>query len=246
MPVEEKDLKTRVSEAWTAVKQIFKPAEPKQELDQPTLEKELEEFVKINGYDAEDPNFNIEDFQNKFIQYLKDKNYSFQGVAASLADAGFPNVEGGGKLPRNIRKISEKYNDYTSELSVFVDTTKMMPGLVCYTIKKVEPTKKKPWVTYKPTPRIITQIHDSGVNGGTIFFTYNHRFIESPLNKFRSVVSEDEVIYSPLTKEHAEYICTLLNAQSRILYREKMKQLADAVKQKTLGNVQQQVIQNQK
>ena len=67
MPVEEKNLKIRVSEAWSAVKQIFKPAEPQKELDQPTLEKELEEFVKINGYDVEDPNLDIEDFQNKFI-----------------------------------------------------------------------------------------------------------------------------------------------------------------------------------
>lgn len=231
---EEKDLKTRIKEVFVAVKQVFKPAEPKKELDQKTLESELTEFVKTNGYDTEDPDFDMNEFQNEFIQYLKDRNYSFAGVEARLMDPDSLNSAGKSNiLPKNIRKISEKYNDYASTVSVFVDTRKMMPGLVCYVITKVVPTKKKPWVTYKPTPRIITQVHDSGVNGGTIFFTYDHKFIESPLNGFRSVVSEDQVIYSPLTKEHADYVCTLLNAQSRILYRHKMKKLAIATKQNT-------------
>jgi hypothetical protein len=231
---EEKDLKTRIKEAFVAVKQVFKPAEPKKELDQKTLEKELEEFIKINDYNAEDPDFDMNEFQNHFMQYLKDKNYSFAGVEARLMDPDSLNSAGKSNiLPKNIRKISDEYNICISNVYAFEDTTQIKPGMVVYVVTKIDPNRKKPWVTYKPTPRIITQVHDSGVNGGTIFFTYDHNFIETPLNGFRSVVSEDHVIYSPLTRQHADYICTLLNAQSRILYRHKMKKLAIAAKQNT-------------
>lgn len=229
MPVEEKDLKTRVSEAWTAVKHIFKPEQATKTLDQETVEKELSEFVKINGYNANDPNFDIEDFQSKFIQFLKQKNYDFAGIDASLIPAEAAETEGGGALKalKNVRNLTEDLNDLTSELSVFVDTTKMLPGLVCYVIEKIAPTSKKPYVTYHPVPRVITQVHDSGVNGGTIFFTYNHKISRSQnFNGETSVVSEDEVIYSPLTKEHADYICKLLNIQSKQVYLKHMRELA--------------------
>ena len=128
---------------------------------------------------------------------------------------------------KKVRKVTEDLNDNVTELSVFLDTTKMMPGLVCYVIEKIAPTQKKPYVTYRPTPRVITSVHDSGVNGGTIFFTYNHKISKNQsFDGSYSVVSEDEVIYSPLTKEHADYICRLLNIQSRQVYIKKMREIA--------------------
>lgn len=245
---ETKDLKSRFKEVGTAIKHLFKPEQsepehPKKVLDQPTIEKELSEFVKINGYDANDPNFDIENFQNEFIKFLKAKNYDFAGVEASLMPSESAEIEGGGILQvlKKTRRVSENLNDLTKELSVFVDTTKMMPGLVCYVIEKIAPTSKKPYVTYRPVPRVITQVHDSGVNGGTIFFTYNHKV--STLQNFNGasyIVSEDEVIYSPLTKEHADYICTLLNIQSKQVYTKYLKEKAKQEKLK-LASAKQQI-----
>lgn len=245
---ETKDLKSRLHEVGTALKNLFKPEQsktdqskpeqskpdqskpehPKKALDQATVETELAEFVKINGYDASDPNFDIEKFQNEFIAFLKAKNYDFAGVEASLVPGDFAENTGRATLQalRNVRKVTEDLNDLPQELSVFADTTKMMPGLVCYVIGKIAPTAKKPYVTYRPVPRVITQVHDSGVNGGTIFFTYNHKI--STLQNFNGVsyvVSEDEVIYSPLTKEHADYICKLLNIQSKQVYTKYLKEM---------------------
>ena len=95
------------------------------------------------------------------------------------------------------------------------------------------PTRTKPFVTYRPSPRIITQIHDNGVKGGTIFLTYEHKFVQhmnfnNTEKGYGQVISETEVLYSPLTKEQADYICNLLNAQSKILYKQKMKEIVKA------------------
>ncbi len=235
---ETNDTKSRWKDVFIALKHLFKTPEEKKKLDQATVEKELAEFTKINGYDVDDPDFDIEGFKNKFIEYLKNKNYDFAGVNASLIPVD-DSEKTDGELVINslkkVRKVTENLNDNVRALSVFVDTRKMMPGLVCYVIEKVVPTQKKPYVTYRPTPRVITQVHDSGVNGGTIFFTYNHKIATNQsFNGISYTVSENEVIYSPLTKEHADYICRLLNIQSKQVYVKHMKEMA---KKKQLQHV---------
>lgn len=223
----ENNFKSRLKELGVAFKNWFKPA--KTPLTQAMLEQEMTLFVQEKGYDPNDPDIDIVEFQNEFIKYLKAKNYDFEGVEAELVpNENSAEIEGGGALKAlsKVRKVSENLNDLTPQLSVFLDTRKMMPGLICYVIEKIEPTNKKPYVTYRPTPRVITSVHDSGVNGGTIFFTYNHKLTKSQtFNGSYSVVAEDEVIYSPLTKEHADYICRLLNIQSKQFYVKKMNEL---------------------
>ena len=58
-------------------------------------------------------------------------------------------------------------------------------------------------------------------------------------------MSEDEVIYSPLTKEHADYICLLLNIQSKQVYTKYLKEKAKQEKQK-LAMQQQKTLQHVK
>ncbi len=252
----EKDLKSRWKDVLIALKHLFKysdtvdtaavNATPKKILDQATVEQELNNFVKIKGYSANDPNFDIENFQAEFTQYLKEQNYTFEAIDASLIPSEDSQEKGILESLKKIRKVTEDLNDNVTELSVFVDTTKMMPGLVCYVIEKVAPTQKKPYVTYRPTPRVITQVHDSGVNGGTIFFTYNHKIAKNQsFNGISYTVSEDEVIYSPLTKEHADYICLLLNIQSKQVYTKYLKEKAKQEKQK-LAMQQQKTLQHVK
>ena len=253
---ETKDFKSRWKDVLIALKHLFKYSDtvdtaavntaPKKILDQATVEQELSNFVKIKGYSANDPNFDIENFQAEFTQYLKEQNYTFEAIDASLIPSEDSKEEDVLKSLKNVRKVTECLNDNVTELSVFVDTTKMMPGLVCYTIEKIAPTQKKPYVTYRPVPRVITQIHDSGVNGGTIFFTYNHRISTSQnFNGATNVVSEDEVVYSPLTKEHADYICKLLNIQSRQVYTKYLKEKAKQ-EQLKLQNQKTKMIQHTK
>ena len=241
----EKDLKTRLKEVLIALRHVFKKQKV---LDQATLDKEAEIFAKMSGYGPENPITDIEEFKSKLIKYLQDKDYHFEGMSVTGV-----NVDENGneedmpiKLPKNLRTINENLNKLAKELTVFVDTTNMGPGLVCHTIEKIDPTPQKPYVTYKSTPRVITQVHDSGVNGGTIFFSYKHKFIKSdPLKNDYNVISEDEIIYSPLTKQQAVYICDLLNLQSKLLYEEKLKEIAKQNKLK-LQNAQQNVIQRTK
>ena len=133
----------------------------------------------------------------------------------------------------NIQKISENLNDMNWGFDMYIDTTKLAPGIVIYVISSQPPTPQRPWTVYKYEPRVITSIHDSGVNGGTVFFTYSHSFVQqlsfskSKDNDGFQVVSNEDSIYSPLTKGHAQFICAELNSQSRSLYQshlEKMKQ----------------------
>ena len=200
----------------------------KKQLNQKNLQKELEKFVKDNGISSE--NLDSEKFKSNFMRYLRDNNYDCEGMEMqtnieNLEDA---NEESGEqkKLPRNIQKISEDLNDCINGMEIFSHTLNMTPGLVCYTIEKIAPNDKKPYVTYRPTPRVITQVHKNGVNGGTIFLTYSHKLTKSSDfngQKTARVVSEDEALYTPLTKEHALYVCKILNAQSRIFYMQQIK-----------------------
>lgn len=206
-------------------------------LDQETVQKEWEEFAKSRGYD--DPSkldVDLEKLQDDFVQYLKDKGY---GLADKIAKVSYVDSTGRIKssekfdMSKKIPYISERLNYNIGKLCVFLDTTKMSPGLVCYTIEKIEPTASRPWVKYVPAARIIAQIHDSGVNGGTVFLSYKHKVVHAgQFEKKHQIVSEDDVFYSPLTKEHALYVCKLLNVQSKNEYIKEKKRLIKEAKQK--------------
>lgn len=128
-----------------------------------------------------------------------------------------------------VRKISERLNSNLKGLTVFLDTREILPGMVVYVVDKVPPTDTVPYITYKPAPRIITEVQDNGVNNGTVFLTYAPKVVtvgtyHSKQHNKPQVTSEMNVIYSPLTKEHAEYVCKLLNAQSKQTYMEVQRQ----------------------
>jgi len=149
-----------------------------------------------------------------------------------------------------VTKLSEELNNarWAWNFDMYIDTTKLQPGVIVYVIGKREPTPEKPYITYKPEPRVVSSIHDSGVNGGTMFFTYTHR-IEKPQSITKgeqdfTVVSDEDVIYSPLTKGHAEYICRLLNLQSKRLYDKQLLKLQQ--KQQLLQLQQNQQLELQK
>ena len=133
-----------------------------------------------------------------------------------------------------IRKISEAINadgDRWKSLKIFSDTRNIVPGTVVYVIEKVEPNEKTPYVTYKPAERIVTEVQDNGVNNGTVFLTYSPKIASvstyyTPQHNAPQVISEHDVIYSPLTKAHAEFVCKLLNVQSKALYKKYVATLA--------------------
>lgn len=130
-----------------------------------------------------------------------------------------------------VRKISERLNSNLKGLTVFLDTREIYPGTVVYVVDKVPPTDTVPYMTYKPAPRIVTEVQDNGVNNGTVFLTYAPKVAtvatyHSQQHNKPQVTSETNVIYSPLTKEHAEYVCKLLNVQSKQVYKNHMAELA--------------------
>ncbi|MBR3148162.1 MAG: hypothetical protein IKF41_02335 [Alphaproteobacteria bacterium] len=222
------NLKAKFRKILFSLADFIAPAEAKKELTRELMQKEVDAFIKASGINGKSPDFNPEKFQSDFTKYLKSKNYSVDDLDLQVMRATPEMMPQPDKMPepKNIKKVSQDLNKYTKAVNVFVNTTEMMPGLVCYVIEKIEPTDKTPFVRYKPSPCVITQIHDNGVNGGTIFFSYEHKLISEAnfSNKQSKVVSESKVIYSPLTKEHAIYICKLLNAQSRLFYQKAIKQ----------------------
>ena len=134
----------------------------------------------------------------------------------------------------NVTKLSEDLNEapWAWNFTLYNDTTQLVPGMIVYVVGKRAPTAEKPYITYKPEPRVISSIHDSGVNGGTVFFTYSHR-IEKPQSYTRgnldfTVVSDEQEILSPLTYKHAEFICRLLNLQSKRLYDKNLLKMQQA------------------
>lgn len=163
---------------------------------------------------------------NKKVKQEQDSNNteSVQRVSFHADEEGILYLDG-------ITRISEKINSMLWNFDMYIDTTKLAPGVVIYVISKQNPTSQRPWTVYKYEPRVITSIHDSGVNGGTVFFTYSHNFVQ-PLslsntkgkNDFQ-VVSDEDTIYSPLTREHAQFICAELNSQSRSLYQSQLAKI---------------------
>ena len=205
-------------------------------LDQETLKQEIADFVSAKGYTSEYLMKNEEEFQDGLIEYLIIKGYRLSNILATLKELeGDHQEKKRPPLPKKINKLSEKLNGCEHPFKIFEDTTTLIPGMVIYTVEKIETNTKKPYTIYRPTPRVITQIHDSGVNGGTVFLTYEHKFMNFGQfdNKFQ-VISEDEVLYSPLTYAHARYICMLLNIQSKNMYNEKIKEWKEAQKKKML------------
>lgn len=224
-----KTLKNKFGDFLILLADWLEPKKQNKKLTPQIFQQEMGEFVKTHTVDVND----IGKLQAQIKQYFADKGYSLDGHDLDVRPMEqMKNI----KLPSNITKITEDLNDYTKGINIFTDTTEMIPGLVCYTIEKIEPTDKIPYVRYRPVARVITQVHDSGVNGGTIFFSYNHNFVKSmDFNGWKTgkVFAEESVIYSPLTEQQANYICKLLNIQSRMFYHNQMKKL------KTAQNVSQ-------
>ena len=223
-----KKLKRKCGKVLISLADLISPSKKKKTLTQQDFQKELNNFMEIYRANVGASAFDAEEFQEGFTKYLKGKGYSLEGMNVQVKPKFGDEDEADDKLPepKNIKEISEDLNKYVGDIEMVVDTTKMAPGLVCYTIEKIEPTNKLPYVRYKPVPRVITQIHDSGVNGGTIFFAYDHKFVSAANfsgKQSGQVISENEVIYSPLTKEHAIFICKLLNVQSRLFYQKMLK-----------------------
>lgn len=165
----------------------------------------------------------FEEMQKEFIQFLDEKGYDMNGLS------GLENEEDIKTKPfkrKKIKKISEDLNGVSWNFPVYADTTKLLPGFVVYVIEKID---SKPYDKFKPVAKVITEIHDNGVNHGQFFLTYNHEFIKNPdfkgykpkgktKEKEYIVVSKEEEFFSPLTKEQATYMCDLLNFQAKQAY----------------------------
>ncbi len=186
----------------------------------------------------------------EFQDFLKEKGYE-------LTLKSDEDVQNTPAKRKRIRKLSEDLNDDAFADLMYTDTTKLVPGMVVYAIEEHD---TKPVVTYKPSARIICSIHDSGVNKGTVFITRVPKFIKNPDFKgFSSedkkheylVVSEEEVIYSPLTKEQADRMCDLYNFQFKDAYKKGIKKVAAKLKavqeaEKKVENINIENISNEK
>ena len=114
------------------------------------------------------------DLQKEFLGFLEEKGYDINGMSASNAE---PQKIKPYKR-RKFKKISEDMNDIVmTEFAVYTDTTQIVPGFVVYGIEKVS---SKPYDKFKPVPRVVTGIHDNGVNNGQFFLTYRHDFVKNP------------------------------------------------------------------
>ena len=223
-----KSLKSIFGDLLVAINNFLAKSKKKQ-LDRQTFHKEAEEFVKSININADILSADFDKLELDFIQYLKDKNYMCADIDLLLGEDIFGGIQKGQpefKMPQNIQKISEELNRCANGLETFSDKFKIAPGIICYTIDKIDPTIKKPYVTYKPVPCVVTQIHENGANGGTVFFTCSHKFVKSVDfngNGSYTVVSEEKAFFTPLTKKHAIYVCKILNSQSRIFYMQQIR-----------------------
>lgn len=220
---------SKIKEFFTGLKEKFNK---KRQLDDSSIETEMFKFMKKKGYTTDKIGEDLAGFNAEFVEYLRSQNYDVDGyeeakaknvdASANLETADLEeDQEENFKMPR-ISGISEKMNQQWG-FRIFSDSTAILPGLICYVVEKIEPTNKTPYVTYKPSPRVIVSVHNNGVNGGTVFITYDHKLNhKTDFQQSYQVVSEYEVIYSPLTKSHAQYICGLLNFQSKQTYKQAM------------------------
>ena len=164
---------------------------------------------------------------NRLLRQLRE--YQQETTQENAQENGSETMENGDVQWEKVDKLTEDLNDSNWKFPIYTDTTKLLPGFIVYVIGKRPPTAERPYVTYKPEPRVVSSIHDSGVNGGTVFFTYTHQIVRPvSVKKDKTdfqVVSDEDVINSPLTRGHAEYICNLLNLQSKRLYEKQLAKL---------------------
>jgi hypothetical protein len=190
----------------------------------------------------------IEKWKEKRIKRIENKLKKLSGNSGEEKQQDIQNIEEEDFIPDypplseeeciaawdKVTKLSEDINEapWAWNFIGYKDTTQLVPGMIVYVVGQRAPTDEKPYITYKPEPRVISSIHDSGVNGGTVFFTYSHR-IEKPQSYTRGkfdfkVVADEDVIYTPLTYDHAKLICRLLNLQSKRLYDKHLLKMQQA------------------
>ena len=218
----------------------------------PEQEKQLQEEQVQEEQVQENKPLTYEDLQKEFLGFLEEKGYDINGMFASNTEA----QEIKPYKRRNFKKISEDLNRIVeNEVIVYADTTRIVPGHIVYGIEKVS---SKPYDKFKPVPRVVTGVHDNGVNNGQFFLTYKHEFVKNPdfkgykpksktKEKEYIVVAREEEFFSPLTKDQATYMCDVLNSQSKQAYLKGMEKIlknakktkdalskANKVKKKTL------------
>ena len=192
-------------------------------LTQQEAQELLNDFIKMKKITSDDLAEKPDKIQQDFFRYLQRKGFATDNLVLNIEDVSKEIRKSKKQIKSSapIRKISEKLNERYFDFKVYTDTTSIMPGMVVYDIEKVEPSAKTPYVTYRPSPRVIVSKHDNGVNGGTLFMTYAHK-VSKPFDfgaNGPQIISEYEAIYSPLGLDQAEYICRVLNLQSRQMHR---------------------------
>lgn len=121
---------------------------------------------------------------------------------------------------------STDFEQELNEIPIFLDTTSIIPGMKVYVIEKVPANPKTPYITFRAVPRIVSQVHSTGINNGTTFFSYKPILkTDIGTQKKVSVEVEETVFYSPLTKEQAELICKQLNLQMKHFYEKNIAKI---------------------
>lgn len=142
------------------------------------------------------------------------------------------------KKPKEISKEEQDRLDNEKELNslmIFSDSSQLIPGYVVYIIEEIKPNKDKPYSTFRPVPRVITQIiNSSDSKNGSVFLSYKPIIQKDPaFNDNIMVKAEEDSFYTPLTKEQATYVCKILNEQMKHYYEKKVKN--NIINNKLLG-----------
>lgn len=133
------------------------------------------------------------------------------------------------RFKKPVEKIDESAEiDQLSELSVFLDTRALTPGMTVYVVVPFQPNEKIPYAFYIAEPRIITQMYDNGVNGGTTFGSFRP-YVSSKIGNCNeiTVCTKEESFNTPYTKEQAEFIAKTLTEQSRAVYEIALKHMQE-------------------
>ena len=122
----------------------------------------------------------------------------------------------------------EEFSEEELELAatpIYLDTTNIIPGVQVWIIEPIKPSEKVPYTTFRPVPRIVTQVHNNGVNGGTVFMSYKPEIYTDIMDRNHRVEAIEHTFYSPLTKEQAIIVCRKLNNQMKHFYEKNMQKL---------------------
>ena len=187
----------------------------------------LAEFLMVNGYLPDDPDVDTDD-----------------EIKEEAMDKAIPDSVTL-KEPKKIKKLSENLNKYDVNRW---DLNMLRPGDIVYTIVKISPTVKIPWVRYKPELRVLTAV-DGRIGRESGFVTYAHKVTgELGVNyhnakKSVKVISEEEFITRPYTREEAMMLCKRLNLDAKDTYKKyqqqenkKCKKTTSTGKTKTMPN----------